>query len=301
MSSITETVSKKLKLFRKDKVFTFIDGSYDSLFQGKGVEIDSLREYVVGDSIKDIDWAATARTGTTHSKQYIASRDQRLLIVPDISGSLMLPGHTDINKRDALYGIVALLGAFSVKNRDVIAMCWQEADGSCRFSRYNSTRNHVESLMQTIEKAVAETPQSSPDLSVLLQAVAASAQRQTAVFIITDGLKDLGKLDMQFRRLAGRHKLFFIQLAPSSPLLKQTDELLLAIDVETQSVIQQQLLRSPKLAKEWQVMASNYVNDLSKLCRKHGVAFTYVTDEDATTDAVKDLFNQAKTYARRRN
>ena len=33
------------------------------MLRGQGTEFDSLREYVIGDDVRSIDWRASARTG----------------------------------------------------------------------------------------------------------------------------------------------------------------------------------------------------------------------------------------------
>ncbi len=41
-------------------------GSYHSVFKGRGMNFDEVREYVPGDEIRTIDWNVTARTGIPH-------------------------------------------------------------------------------------------------------------------------------------------------------------------------------------------------------------------------------------------
>ena len=51
-----------------------LDGSYHSVYKGKSMNFDELREYVVGDDRKDIDWKASARSQKMLVKQYIAEK-----------------------------------------------------------------------------------------------------------------------------------------------------------------------------------------------------------------------------------
>jgi len=44
-------------------------GQYHSVFKGKGMEFDEVREYMPGDDIQSIDWNVTARTGLPHIKK----------------------------------------------------------------------------------------------------------------------------------------------------------------------------------------------------------------------------------------
>ena len=38
-----------------------LEGNTPVLIRGQGTEFDSLREYVIGDDVRSIDWRATAR------------------------------------------------------------------------------------------------------------------------------------------------------------------------------------------------------------------------------------------------
>lgn len=60
-----------------------IDGQLPALIRGQGTEFDSLREYVVGDDVRAIDWRATARRSDVVVRTWIPERDRRVVIVVD--------------------------------------------------------------------------------------------------------------------------------------------------------------------------------------------------------------------------
>jgi uncharacterized protein (DUF58 family) len=60
-----------------------IDGSLPTLTRGQGTEFDSLREYVVGDDVRSIDWRATARRADVVVRTWRPERDRRVVIVLD--------------------------------------------------------------------------------------------------------------------------------------------------------------------------------------------------------------------------
>lgn len=62
-----------------------MDGRAAVLVRGQGTEFDSLREYVVGDDVRSIDWRATARRGDVVVRTWRPERDRRVLIVLDTS------------------------------------------------------------------------------------------------------------------------------------------------------------------------------------------------------------------------
>ncbi len=60
-----------------------IDGLLPTLTRGQGTEFDSLREYVVGDDVRSIDWRATARRADVVVRTWRPERDRRVLVVLD--------------------------------------------------------------------------------------------------------------------------------------------------------------------------------------------------------------------------
>jgi uncharacterized protein (DUF58 family) len=60
-----------------------IDGLSPTMHRGQGTEFDSLREYVVGDDVRSIDWRATARRSDVVVRTWRPERDRRVVIVLD--------------------------------------------------------------------------------------------------------------------------------------------------------------------------------------------------------------------------
>lgn len=62
-----------------------LDGRSAVQIRGQGTEFDSLREYVVGDDVRSIDWRATARRSSVVVRTWRPERDRRVMIVVDAS------------------------------------------------------------------------------------------------------------------------------------------------------------------------------------------------------------------------
>ena len=58
-----------------------IDGLLPVLIRGQGTEFDSLREYVIGDDVRSIDWRATARRADVVVRTWRPERDRRVVLV----------------------------------------------------------------------------------------------------------------------------------------------------------------------------------------------------------------------------
>ncbi len=60
-----------------------LDGRAAVQVRGAGTEFDSLREYVIGDDVRSIDWRATARRLDVVVRTWRPERDRRVMIVLD--------------------------------------------------------------------------------------------------------------------------------------------------------------------------------------------------------------------------
>lgn len=60
-----------------------LEGNTPVLIRGQGTEFDSLREYVIGDDVRSIDWRATARRADVVVRTWRPERDRRVVIVLD--------------------------------------------------------------------------------------------------------------------------------------------------------------------------------------------------------------------------
>ncbi|MDU2984180.1 MAG: DUF58 domain-containing protein [Actinomyces sp.] len=96
LTVIPEFRSRRLLPSRLQRLHD-LDGSTATVLRGPGTEFDSLREYVIGDDPRDIDWRATARSRDLMVRTWRPERDRHVVIVVDTgrAGSLLL-GPTDV-------------------------------------------------------------------------------------------------------------------------------------------------------------------------------------------------------------
>ena len=55
---------KKIEIRTRRAVDDITAGAYRSVFKGRGIEFDEVREYTQDDDVRDIDWNVTARMGS---------------------------------------------------------------------------------------------------------------------------------------------------------------------------------------------------------------------------------------------
>lgn len=96
-------------------------GAYHSVFKGRGMDFEEVREYELGDDVRTIDWNVTARTGVPHVKKYREERDLTLMVMVDVSASDQFGSGSQTKKE--LAAEVASIFAFSAsRNGDKVGL-----------------------------------------------------------------------------------------------------------------------------------------------------------------------------------
>lgn len=119
-------VIKHLELTVTRRLDGLLRGVFASAASGPGSDPDSAREYVVGDDVRRMDWAVTARTGVAHVRDPEAERELECWIVPDCAPRLTT-GSGPTSKRHLLAAAVAAVALLADNPGDRTALL---ADGT---------------------------------------------------------------------------------------------------------------------------------------------------------------------------
>ena len=99
---------RRIEINTRSMVRDTFAGRYESIFKGRGMEFDEVREYQPGDDIRTIDWNVTARYGTPFIKKFAEERELTVIILMDTSGSKRF-GTADYFKSELAAELTALL------------------------------------------------------------------------------------------------------------------------------------------------------------------------------------------------
>jgi uncharacterized protein (DUF58 family) len=96
-------------------------GQYHSVFKGRGMDFDEVREYVPGDEVRTIDWNVTARSGRAFVKKFTEERELTILLLVDVSASGNF-GSAELSKRELAAEIASLLAFSAIRNSDKVGL-----------------------------------------------------------------------------------------------------------------------------------------------------------------------------------
>ena len=112
---------RALEIKTKGLVQTVFAGDYHSVFKGRGMNFEDVREYQPGDEIRAIDWNVTARLGTAFVKKFTEERELTVVLVVDVSASGNF-GSVVQSKRELAAEVACLLAFSAIRNNDKVGL-----------------------------------------------------------------------------------------------------------------------------------------------------------------------------------
>ena len=159
-------------------------GAYHSVFKGRGMEFEEVREYEPGDDVRAIDWNVTARFGHPYIKKFVEERELTVFLLVDISGSGDF-GTTGRTKNETAAELAALLAFSAIRNNDQVGLMLFTSKQEL-FVPPRKGRRHVLRLIR--ELLACERSDRKTDIRGALERMMRLTPRRAVVFLISDML-----------------------------------------------------------------------------------------------------------------
>lgn len=158
-----------------------LDGVTAARVRGQGTEFDSLRDYVVGDDVRSIDWRATARRSEVAVRTWRPERDRQVLLVVD-TGRTCAGRVGDAPRLDASLDAGLLLTALASRAGDRVDLL--ALDRQVRAAVGGAGRGEV--LARVVDAmALLEPALVEPDARLLVSEVLRRTRRRSLVVLFT--------------------------------------------------------------------------------------------------------------------
>ena len=227
-------------------------GHYHSVFKGRGMDFDEVREYVPGDDVRAIDWNVTAREGRPFVKKFVEERELTLLLLVDVSASGQF-GSVDQSKRELAAEVASVLAFSALKNQDKVGLVLF-SDQIEQYIPPNKGRRHV---LRVLREILYFTPaHRGTRLNTVLDFVNDITHRRAVVFCISDfqfsDTSAHAQLDFRraLRRTGRRHDLVAVRIHDRHESALPDVGLLALEDAETGEILELNTHR-PKVREEF--------------------------------------------------
>ncbi len=179
-----------LKKIRRIQIYTtrvvqdVFAGEYHSVFKGRGIEFEEVREYQVGDDVRIIDWNVTARTGHPYVKLFREERELTVMILADVSASGSF-GTVKRFKAELIAELCAVLAFAAINNNDKIGLILF----TDRIEKYIPPNKGITHVLRVIRELLYYNPEGKgTNISAAVEYLSRVTTRQTVSFLVSDFL-----------------------------------------------------------------------------------------------------------------
>lgn len=173
---------RRIQITTSKLVTDMLSGDYESVFKGRGIEFDEVREYQPGDEIRSIDWNVTARMGHPFIKKYVEERQLTVMILLDASGSSYF-GTSKRLKSELAAEISAVLAFAAIHNKDRVGLIIF----TDRIEKFIPPRKGLGHVLRVIREALCFKPKGrGTDITMALRYLDSVTTRRAVVFIVSD-------------------------------------------------------------------------------------------------------------------
>lgn len=295
MPSYLVKVRKKMDLFAQRRVRNVLSGNYGSVFKGRSLDFDDLREYNYGDDIKDIDWKATARSRSVMIRRYVAVRKHNIMLIADNGNTMATLAPSGESKQEVATFCAGVMAYIAQHHGDFVGMIYGNKGENKRYALKENTA-HIENFLDKYSKSMKLNAPDS-DLTSLLTYVSKTHRERSFLLIISDA-DSVSRIDTELiRKLHARHEIMFI-IVEDSPM---TNELLFnldTVDLEGKMRLSRYFRENKKIAEaESQYREAQRVG-IRKTLRRMGIVCSFVDSVNHAIPRIIAMLEEQKRVRR---
>jgi uncharacterized protein (DUF58 family) len=207
-----------------------LEGGRYALLHTRSLELDDLRPYVAGDDVRDIDWKASARSGSVLTKRFVSEKHHKILIVADCGTNMTALAPSGETKRDVAVNVMGAIGLIAIPRSDEVGLVYGDSGGSANV-RHRRGETHLESLMSTYYQH-AVNHRGASDIVTQLRYIAKGYRRRMLIVVVSDEPDTDDRLSEALKQLSGRHDVLWAMVS-DMPAIGSSDDELDGYDVAT--------------------------------------------------------------------
>ena len=260
-------IKANIAIYSNKKTNNILDGTYKSIYRGKSMNFENLREYVINDEIKDIDWKASAKTNTLYVKQFIAEKKHNILFI--IDNDLKMTADTDQheNKKNIALFTAGTIGYLAIKNNDYIGMLYKDS----KKINYKPFKNNLYNLEDYLCEYDKSTNSNDTDTNQLLEYAYKNISKRMIIVLITDinGVDSIK--DNILKKLKIKHDLLIVNIADNYMTGNNV------FDISNNKYITNFFLKDKKLNQVEKQIREEIINNNKNKLQKNNVCITTIS------------------------
>ncbi len=264
-------------------------GHYISAFKGRGMEFSEVREYQVGDDVRDIDWNVSARSGRPFIKVFHEERELTVILLIDLSGSNLF-GTRKRFKREVIAEVAGLLSFLAIRTSDKV--------GAILFSntvdKYIPPKKGAGHVWRLIKEIFSFEPSSKKtNITNALKFLNKVVKRHSIVFVLSDFMIDLPSTDMEqaMSLASGKHDITALKVRdPAENRLPDVGYIRMKDPETGESVFIN--THDPAVRQTWEGIINKMDDALLNIFKKAKVPLVELTTNGSVVEPLTEFFRR---------
>jgi len=289
-TTLLTRVKSKLFVHSRRRSRNLLEGEFASVFHGRSLDYDDLRDYVPGDEVRDIDWKATARHTSPLVRRYVATRKQNLLLVIDTGRGMAAAAGGGEPKKSVAIVAAGLVGYLAQRHGDLVGLVRGDATGTIAHPM-RGNEAHLERLLRAIDTETTLDGEQS-NLTTQLQWIVRNVRRRLLLLIVADDVElDPGLSDV-LRRLHVQHEILWITVQDADPT--SVDAARTTVDVADHYTLPTLVRTSARVKAAYAEAVAARVRATNTMLDAAGINHTRVGSSDDVLTAVFALLERQR-------
>lgn len=273
-------------IYTKKVTSRIIDGSYNSIYKGRSMNFDELREYVPSDDVKDIDWKASARSQKMLVRQYIAEKKHNIMLVMDTNRNMLAHANDTEEKKDVALLAAGTLAYMVSQNGDYVSATLVK-EGKVSFHPFKTGLFNLEMILAEYDRAVTMDNHSSIETS--LEYIARNLRRRMIILIVTDtdGIMDIS--DSTIKQLRVMHDILLVNVCDADLFGKKV------FDMNSDTYLPAFFTEDKKLAKIDRSLTQQSIRQCDDKLKRLGISNIPINSGADMDEKIAELLDKHKT------
>jgi len=177
---------KQIQIYTSRMVNASFAGQYESVFKGRGMQFEEVREYTPGDDVRTIDWNVTARAGKPYIKRFVEEREMTLMLLVDMSASGAF-GTREKLKNELAAEFCAVLAFAAIRNNDKVGLIIFTDQVELYIPPKKGTSHVLRLIRELLCYKIADKKTNIP---LALDYLARVIRKRATVFLVSDFIAD---------------------------------------------------------------------------------------------------------------
>lgn len=278
---------RQIEIRTKRLVTDSLAGQYHSVFKGRGMNFEEVREYTPGDEVRTIDWNVTARSGKPFVKKFTEERELTIFLMVDVSASGNF-GSSSQSKRELAAELASVIAFSAIRNNDKVGLLLFTDD----IEEYIPPKKGRRHVLRVVREILFYKPKrKGTNISMALDFANKVHTRRAVTFLISD----FQSPDFQ-RALTltnRRHDLIGVFIVDPREKTLPRVGLLTIEDAETGEQLEIDTTRNDVRAK-FETLANARIQNVRKIMRGTGVDFLEINTSEPYMPQLMQFFSTRK-------